>query len=440
MNNFSIISTGFILIGLLISLSSYWGWKKLYANNFINDEIVSNRQRFRTIGIWGMLLAMAGYDNLKYSLDETSISSFIFVGIVMGGYSRIIFEPYFKASIAKDLTHFCLYLRPFYIDTQSVLKNKKGFVRGMFGFPETMEKHLCKRLNEQIAQTFAIGNPNSNLPTTFSTTNLYANNEEWKETIASLAKNAKVIIVRIGETEGCLWEVAHCIKNSLLNKTIFLVDEAGKLDIIKEEIEKVLPLDPLLSNSNNSRYALFLDGNCKKWIKTPMYSKADTKLVLNRFINSHGNLSQRLKNQQKENGVFKSSHSMGSTPSKFWQILSLTTNPIAYCLFNRWPKRWWITLIIYSLTVITLALNLGFSCIEEEMDEDSEMAFLAFVIAFVWSFLMLPWLWIAPRVSWRCGNWGSRHVFSKANRSLALWLTAYSLTAIVIFLFQLFGM
>lgn len=428
-----LLGLGFAFVGLFILIFSSWRWKKLYANTFIDDSVVAHRQRYRTYGIWGFIISMAGVG----CIFESNISFMLVVGMAFG-YSRAVFEPYFNASVVNDLTQLCLYLRPFSVDDQNVWANRRGFVKGFMRIPESIEKYLCQEMNEKIAQTFAIGNPNSCLPATFSTTNLYANDKEWKGAVATLAKKAQVIVVRIGDTEGCLWEITHCTENSLLNKTIFLIDDTEKLDLIKKKIEKKCTIDNAIFNNINTNFALFLDEQDEHWKAIPLNSKDDIKKLINLYLDSHKTLSNNLNSQKEENSVFKNTTQSSATPAKWWQIVSLAINPIAYCLFNKWPKRWWITLLAYSVIVIFISFIISFEIAEEVYDEDIQEGIFIVAFMFVWCFLMIPWLWLGPRVSWRCRNWGSRLLFANSNKSLTLWLVACSICITAISMLQVY--
>lgn len=423
----------FALVGLFILFFSLWRWKQLYANLFIDDNVVVHRKRYKTYGIWGFILFMAGIG----CIFESNMFVIIVVGMAFG-YSRAFFEPYFNASVVNNLTEICLYLRPFIVDDQNAWTNRNGYVKGFLRIPESIEKYLCQEMNEQISQTFAIGNPNSCLPSTFSTTNLYANENEWKKTVAALTKKAQVIVVRIGDTEGCLWEIAHCTENSMLNKTIFLIDDMGKLDLIRKELEQYCPIDKSVLKDINTNFALFIDEQSMHWTAISLCTRADIKILISAYLDSHKKLFAKLKRQKEENGVFKNATQSASTPIKRWQIVSLIINPIAYCLFNKWPKRWMITLLSYSVIAFILSFMISFSIAENEYDEEIQEGVFIMVYVIFWCLLMIPWIWVAPRVSWRCRNWGSKLLFTNSNKSLALWLLAFSICIIAISTLQIY--
>lgn len=417
--NIYVIPGVFASVGLLIIVYYKLKWKKLYAGAYVDDIIVSARQRYRNFTIFGFILTFAAIG----TYIDSSIAFMVIIGTLLSN-SRVFFEPYFNASIANNLRDFCLYLRPFGTDS----KLKGGSTKGFMWLPEPIEKSLFELLNMKVAQSFAIGNPNECLPTTLSTTNIYANDSEWKDTVAKLCQNAKIIIFRVGDTEGCMWEIAHCVSNNYLNKTIFLIENNDMLDLIKKKHGAIFSNVFLNAIENNFAYALFWDNENGKWKTLQIKSKKNIHIIINSYIITHPHLRNFLIAQEKECGIFNVRSSKKDSPAIFWQSVSIMTNFLAYALFNEWPKRWWCAFIIYEIISFVTAFYI--------VDVDSEVGI--YVIVVVFCMLSLPWLWLAPRISWRCRNWGSREVFAKTNRILALWLLLLSLCIIIICLFSLF--
>lgn len=410
-------------IGLALFLGSYRKWQKLSKNSLVDDSMVSLRQRYRYLAIWGMLLLMAAMDYTMTEISENnSLNTLILVGILIGSTSRILFEPYYKASVAEKIECLCLYLRPFKTDQNNAFKDKKGYARNKWGIPESIEKLLCTTLDKKIASVFAIGDPNSNLPTTLGTSNLYANDAEWKHVIRLLAQKASVLIIRVGQTEGCMWEVKHCIENEFLNKTLFIIEDDSMLEVVKTRLAGITTDIPAIDFKQNSSIALYMDENCTKWNVKIMKSESDIHHCVKDYIETHPLLQASLNRERKNRNIWSNLFNAEKIPAKGWQTLSFLFNPIAYCLVNKWSFKWWGALISYSIFSFMVALSTGLACIEEETDE--ELMILVFLIVLL--VCMLPWLWLVPKISWSCHNWGSKYIFSKNNRILALWLVAYS--------------
>jgi len=420
----------FALIGLFMIFFSYFTWRKLTNNTFIDDAIVKKRQMYKNITVIGILIFAAAIELYMTTVEGQSGSGFLIVIGMIFGYNRMFFEPYFNSSIVEDIDDLCLYLRPFNSDTKTGFKSK-GTIKGSFGFSEPIEKYLCKFLHKRIAQPFAIGNPGSCVPTTLSTTCIYASDDEWKQTIAILADKAKTIIVRVGQTEGCKWEIDHCIQQKHLNKIIFLVEDHNDMNFLRERMGFLNSID-ISDNINNGCKLIFFSQTTQKWEIRKITNRKDVNRAVEEFIGQNFSLMTDLKEKKNRKNVISKYDNDNRTPAKGWQIVSLMTNPVACFLFNKWPVRWIVLLIVYYIIGLIIFVWAVIQFWEEPIlygfiDWKLLLAFIAF-----FAIISIPWLWIAPRISWRIPNWGSRRVFAKSNRSLAIWLLVYSASSMAI--------
>lgn len=408
-------------------IKSYSRWKILSNGIYIDDLIVAKRRQYRYTAVWGLLFIIASVRFLLFHylwqihLFPNSIA--MLLTAIALGYSRCFIEPYYSASIAKSIEHLCLYLRPFNTDNQSFLNQHSGFVTGVTGIPLKTERILCKELNRKIIQTFAIGNPNSNIPTTFSTSNIYANDSEWKDTIIELARKACVIVVKVGESEGCQWEINHCITNEYLRKTLFIVNEQQSLTILQEKISNINPITHTIDNSPKNM-ALFIDEVTNEWNVVPLDTKSDVKNCIEEYIKKHPSLNSLIDKQKQRLGV-RNILKTKDVPAKWWQIFAFGTNIWAYCFLNKWPKRWVVALTGYFIFIFVFII-FGFLYILEDMDT------VSLIIMFITiSLLLIPWMWIAPKISWSSRVWPSREIFAQNNKSLFLWLCAFFICTLV---------
>lgn len=402
----------FTSIGLLIMIESYHKWKTISSTLFIDDNIVAKRKRYRNLSIWGLLFVLAsGYvfvHHLTWNygyLPQTI--SMLFTGIAFGHF-RCFIEPYYNATITSDIKDLCLYLRPFKVDHQNILNNPNGYISGNLEIPTKIEKVLCSELNKRVAQTFAIGNPQSNIPTIRETSNIYANDSEWKNTIISLCQKASIILIRVGLSDGCLWEINHCMNNYLLKKTIFLIEDRQTLRMINDRISPNIDLDEN-SLPNKSAMLLYLDETKDRWNIRSIMSAKDIRNALKEYIDVHP-----CSNPHDINAEEAKFPQTNKIPALLWQILSFTTNAVSYCLFNKWPKKWLLIFAIYYLSAFVVCFTLRFF-----------YNINIYTCMLVVSTLLSPWLYLGPKISWKCRNWGSEKLFSKSNRSLFLWQVAF---------------
>lgn len=381
-------------IGVSMICYSYKKWKAITKSSFINDEIVDKRKHYRAIAVFGLLFIFGSFRYILHGvlwdmrlLPETMCM--FLVGLAFG-YFRCFIEPYYNSSVVEKLSDFCLYLRPFDVD-RLWTNRPRGSVRNICGMPINIESRFCTAFSKKIAQTFAIGNPNSNMPTTLYTSSIYANDEEWKEVVRHLSQKSKVIILHVGASDGCLWEMGHCVENNYLGKTIFLVEDNKMFDLIR----KVCRIDPIEDLDIDSFCIVSYDRNLNKWIVNKISSKTDINSVVDSFIESHD--------------LHRTYYESREIPSLWWQRLAFSTNAIAYCIYNKWPLKNWIYM---AVTVIVMFLASSFVLI---------------------AIILLPWLWIAPRISFRNQNSGGISLFASNNRSLTLWLCAFFLCNLIIY-------
>ena len=418
----TILTLVFGSVGLCLYLVSTLNWRRITKGIYIDDEVVKRRKLFKNAGVLGMLILIAAMEYyFIFVLEMSSINGVVLVGLFMG-QQRNCFEPYFNADTADDIENLCLYLRPFQTDTVRGFK-AKALVRGVIGIKEPVEKYLSKELHRQIAQTFAIGNPNSSIPETISTTSLYASDEQWKDVITKLDNKAKVIWIRVGNTDGCKWELNHCIDNDLLKKTIFLIEDETALNLFKEELGSTIDVE--LSMDDGSRYSkiVYYSEQTQDWKAIELQSKQGIKSFVKSYLQQNPSLQEQVKRQKKVFGRNKSVNT--KFPGRWWHAISMVTNPIAYVLFNKWNWKW-ITLFFTYLftTCVLLGIGLYFLFPEEAAARIFTLPLLSSVII-GYLVLLLPFCIFAPRISWRNHNWGSRKIFSMSNKTLAKWLLAY---------------
>lgn len=97
--------------------------------------------------------------------------------------NRIASEIYTYDDI-RDLDKFCLYLRSFNID-----KNKE-------------EKLICK-MTRNLYPVYAIGDPNRVLQPN-GAERIYVTDEIWQDVVKDLSNRSKLILLRIGQTDGTM--------------------------------------------------------------------------------------------------------------------------------------------------------------------------------------------------------------------------------------------
>lgn len=90
--------------------------------------------------------------------EISGMQSVILIGILFG-VNRNLFAPFYTVKHVPMLKEYALYLRPFDVDEQSILKKRCGYVQTKYFIPENLERTICGSIDKVIAPVYAIGNP-----------------------------------------------------------------------------------------------------------------------------------------------------------------------------------------------------------------------------------------------------------------------------------------
>ncbi len=111
---------------------------------------------------------------------------------------------------------FILYLRSFVADVQTAKSVDILLSHGKSEEEETVD------VFSEIAPVVAIGNPQDrNLP--LGAARLYFSDDVWKQKVLEMLSNAKLVVLRLGETSNFWWEVHNVLTYCPLEKVIFLI-------------------------------------------------------------------------------------------------------------------------------------------------------------------------------------------------------------------------
>jgi len=147
-------------------------------------------------------------------------SIFFLISLVFTPKCFILAKKLSKRQIKKqELKYnepFILYLRSFIDD-----KKSGNFVDPVLSGSKTEEEILVNILSE-IAPVFCIGSP-EDLYTPYGAQRIYIEEHNWKERVEEMAKYAKCIVLRLGETSNFWWEVEMCLQTINKDKLLFLI-------------------------------------------------------------------------------------------------------------------------------------------------------------------------------------------------------------------------
>ena len=241
----------------------------------VTEEVVVRRKRIKYVEVfWMIIFAVTALYSYEIITGEeiSGLSSVVIVGIFFG-WNRTIFEPYYTTDVIDGLDNYSLYLRSFDLDKKSVIRNRNAFTRGTLFLPEKLEKSLCGAVRDKVGMVYAIGDPGCVSPTTLEAASIYADDRSWQSAVAKLSKNAKLILLRIGDTDGCKWELLHCLDNNYIRKVIFVVDDLNDVRFIDAKTGIPFPSEVYDLDFAATSFGLFLTGSVDRCllVREPFY-------------------------------------------------------------------------------------------------------------------------------------------------------------------------
>lgn len=109
-----------------------------------------------------------------------------------------------------------IYLRSFQ-DDRLTAKEVDLFLR-----PGVSEEEALVSVLDDIAPVLGVGRPNEKyLPDGAAC--IVVTDERWHEKVAELAQKAELAVLRLGSTEGVLWELQYCLENLDLKKLLLIL-------------------------------------------------------------------------------------------------------------------------------------------------------------------------------------------------------------------------
>ena len=338
---------GIYLFASIISLYLvYHSYKALLVKTNKTDKDISRRQHL--ISLTSYIIATItclfpflyfNYTGTLSSQKQIDIIGFINIGmkysfflsmfiLLADSFIRRLTSDVYVFSDVKYLDNFCLYLRSFNTD-----KYKQ-------------EKVIC-RTTRNLFPVYAIGDPNRILQPN-GAERFYITDDHWKDAVEDMMKRSKMIILRIGQTDGTLWELHKLIELGYINKTIFVVYSREDYEWFKAMAPSSLRnLFLNLDNLETSPYAFFFaDGlfYCKQ-----ITGKSAFVNLLNLYL-SHNSLLDEcytkeldLRSHSLRYAFKKDKIPPRIRKSTNWQFIS----PVI--MMNHWPLSAWGLFIIFAI-------------------------------------------------------------------------------------------
>lgn len=256
----------------LINFTSY-----LIAITFVSIPFILNSFGCRILPkLEVSLFYKTPLDVILHFLEEgakTAVITTIIVFFADNIFKRIA-SDIFTIEDTKPLNKFCLYLRSFDSDSN------------------TEEKNICS-VFRNLYPIYAIGDPNKILQPN-GAERIYLTDDSWKATVQDLSNRSKIILLRIGQTDGTLWEISNIINSNLIEKVVFLVYNQQDYDYFTNiAISKLNINMPAIGFSGKKPIAFFFYRNEQDILDVDYRTINNTKSIencLNSFYDKKSDL------------------------------------------------------------------------------------------------------------------------------------------------------
>lgn len=158
-----------------------------------------------------------------------NLENLLILGVcaIINWLGKRLIAPSAEEILDKDTRKPVLYLRSFLSDTDQSLLHRELFTSG--GSPEEELVNLCQKVGPCIA----LGKPGEKIPS-LGAARLYVEDEKWQETIVDYLQKSQLVVLRVGSTEGLIWEINTIIET--LNPQKLLLFLAEKKATIRKKI------------------------------------------------------------------------------------------------------------------------------------------------------------------------------------------------------------
>ena len=322
---------------------------------------------------------------LSFINEGINIAFLITLAVFWGDHilNRIVSEIYIYEDI-KDLDNFCLYLRSFNID-----KNKE-------------EKLICE-MTRNLYPVYAIGDPNKVLQPN-GAKRIYVTDDIWQDVVKDLSQRSNLILLRIGQTDGTMWEIMNIINSNFIKKVIFIaytqVDYDYFTNKLKERIGIRMP--PMDFTSKNPNAFYFIENNDNMIVKQYRIARdKDVEFMLNNYLKTSPELDKKYSldlDLRKHNLKYMFDNS---------KIPEIVRKSLNWGIISPIVNIRHMSLTVWGLFLLSLILTKLTS---------------SFIPVYTFAFLMLLF---GNRIEWAAGGWSGASFFLRHQRREAkfLWLS-----------------
>jgi hypothetical protein len=210
--------------------------------------------------------------------DQNPVAGFVIgiITLILCGWliarKRRANLPNAAAVVLKARKFPILYLRPFNLDREPSPWYFALSQAGLLGawtarsFLATPEARLIRSLSRQLrCPVVAVANPNS-LKGHQGALRVWISHESWQEKVREFIRNAPIVLLAVGETEGSMWELEEVIRSLDPQRLALLVQRGDHARLIAA-LNRVLP-KPIDELWHSTRFIAFE----ADWIPRQLYA------------------------------------------------------------------------------------------------------------------------------------------------------------------------
>jgi hypothetical protein len=143
-----------------------------------------------------------------------------------------------RALLADDRAP-VLYLRSFADDrASSVVEPRTGWA-SRTDPGDTREVRLVRELRS-VGPVIAVSPPDEELPV-LGAARFHVRPDEWQQAVGRLMGLSRLVVIRLGESDGLWWEFAHAVRHLHPGRILVLVPAGHSLDVLEARVDSVLP-------------------------------------------------------------------------------------------------------------------------------------------------------------------------------------------------------
>jgi ribose transport system permease protein len=223
--------------------------------SYLVEDTASDIRRSKVVGSLFVVAGAAVFSLSIILLGQLEGASQLLIILILGATFCVLFRAGYQilsktavARLAGRTEAPILYLRSFGSDSEGALGNLRLMLAPKYS--ESSERSLAKAVYD-LGPLLAVGKPGEGVPP-LGAARFYVEQDHWQEVVTGLVKVSSLVIMRIGQTRGFIWEFEHLKANYDPEKVLIYIPLKDR-DLVysnarrkfQELFNLTLPDDPL---------------------------------------------------------------------------------------------------------------------------------------------------------------------------------------------------